>query len=104
MTRRVTYIVGRKSGQRNHKKKLGVGKGASWQLVGVLVMNLLDVIQGCKEDIEQLRIEVFPTMFGHEFDSVIEAEGRFVDSLCGESVEGIGDRGDPSFHGNRFTF
>ena len=46
------FIGGRKSGQRNDKKKLGVRKGASRQLVGVLVMNLLDVIQGCKEDIE----------------------------------------------------
>ena len=43
-------------------------------------------------------------MFGHEFDGVIEGEGRFVDSLCGQGVEGIGDRGDSSFHRDRVAF
>ena len=47
---------------------------------------------------------MFPPMFGHEINCVIEAEGRLVDPLCGESIEGIGDCGDPSFHGNRFAF
>jgi hypothetical protein len=46
---------------------------------------------------------VFPPMFGHEIDGVIEGEGGLVDALCGEGIEGIGNRGDPSFHGNRFT-
>src|SRR5687767_7460314 len=43
-------------------------------------------------------------MFGHELDGVLEREGRFVDSLCGEGVEGIRDGSDPPFHGNRFSF
>jgi hypothetical protein len=67
-------------------------------------MDVLDVVQRGKEDVEEFGVEVFPPMFGHEIDGVIEAEGRFVDPLCGEGVEGIGDRGDSSFHGNRFAF
>lgn len=66
-------------------------------------MDELDVVKRGEEDVEEFRVEVFPPMFGHEIDGVIEREGRFVDSLCGQRIEGVGDRGDPPFNGNRFT-
>src|SRR6267143_472094 len=75
---------------------------ALW-LVGILVIDLLDVVQRGEEDVEELWVEVFPPMFGHEIDGVIEGEGGLVDPLCGEGIKGIGDRGDPSFQGNRFA-
>ena len=64
-------------------------------------MDLFDLIQRGEEDVEELGVEVFPSMFGHEFDSVVEGEGWLVDSLCSQGVEGVGDRGESSFHGDR---
>ena len=104
LTRWRKYIGGPKNGQRNDEKKLGFRNRSSRQLVGILVMNLLDVAERGKEDVEKLRVEMLPTMFGHEFDRVVEAEGRFVNPLCGQGIEGVGNRSDPSFHGNRFAF
>ena len=58
------------------------------RLVGILIMDLLDLIQRGEEDVEELGVEVLPSMFGHEFDGVIEGEGGLVDPLCGEGIEG----------------
>ena len=85
------------------KRRLRLANHFARRLVGILVMDVLDVVQRGEEDVEEFGIEVFPTMFGHEIDGVIEGEGGLVDPLCGEGIEGIGDRGDPSFDRNRFA-
>jgi len=83
---------------------LGFGIQFVRGLVGILVVDARDIVHRGEEDVEELGIEVFATMFGHEVDGVIKGERRFVDPLCGEGIEGIGDRGDPSFYGDRFAF
>ena len=75
-----------------------------WGLVSILVVDARNIVHRGKEDVEELGIEVFAPVFGHEVDGVIEGERRLVDPLCGERIEGIGDRGNPSFHGDRFAF
>ena len=47
---------------------------------------------------------MFAPMFGHEFNGVIEGEGRLIDPLGGEGIEGIGNRGDSSFYRDRLPF
>src|SRR6185295_6566170 len=65
------------------KRRLRLANHSARRLVGILVMDLLDVTQRGEEDVEELRVEVFPTMFGHEVDGMIEGEGGLVDPLCG---------------------
>src|SRR5207237_10574432 len=73
-------------------RSFGAGNNHSaWRLVGILVMDLLDVLQRGKEDVEELGVEVLPSMFGHKIDGVIEGEGGLVNPSCGEGIEGIGD-------------
>lgn len=76
---------------------LGFASHSAGYVVSKLVMDAFDVVQRAQENIEEFGVEMFPTMFAHEIDGVLEGEGRLVDPLCGEGIEGIGDRGDSSF-------
>ena len=64
-------------------------------------MDLFNLVQRGEEDVEEFGVEVFAPMFGHEFNGVIEGEGRLIDPLSGEGIEGVGNRGDSSFYRDR---
>ena len=68
--------------------------------VRVLIMDASDFICRCHEDIQQLRVEVFATVLEHELNRMVEFEGRLVDSLSGECVKRVGNRGNASFDRN----
>ena len=66
-------------------------------------MDVFDHVQRGKEGVEELGVEVFPPMFGHELDGLIEGEGRLIDPLCGQGIEGVGNRSDSSFDRDRIA-